>query len=104
MKARILRRGAAALAAAVAATRGAMAQVTASQALTTATEQVKSLGTQIINLATYVIGAVGVGMLVWAYFKRAKGDQGGNDALMGWGISLIVVIILLQVMKAIFAW
>ena len=41
-------------------------------------------------------------MLVWNYIKKSKGDGGSNDALAGWGFSLILVAIALQVVKAVF--
>ena len=65
-----------------------------------ATTTVKSTGQQIVNLVSAIIGVVGALMLAWNFYKRAKGDQQSNDALMGWGSSLLFAALFLQIIKA----
>lgn len=74
----------------------------ASQILDTATQEIGNTANSLLNLISILVGVVAIVMLVWNYIKKSKGDGGSNDALAGWGFSLIFVAIALQVVKAIF--
>ena len=68
--------------------------------LNNATSTVKTAAKAAVDLVSAIIGLVGILMLAWNFYKRAKGDQQSNDALMGWGAALIVAVIFLQIIKA----
>ena len=70
--------------------------------LDTGRDQVKSLGKSAVSFISILMGLVGVIMLGWNFYKRAKGDQQSNDALVGWGSALIFAFIMLQIINAAF--
>lgn len=78
------------------------AQKDAAGIIDSATKTMTGVGNSIITLVQVIIGVVGALMLAWNFYKRAKGDQQSNDALMGWGASLIFAALFLQVIKAAF--
>lgn len=74
----------------------------ATDILNTATQEIGNTANSLLNLISILVGVVAIVMLVWNYIKKSKGDGGSNDALAGWGFSLIFVAIALQVVKAVF--
>lgn len=75
---------------------------TAENLLNKGTSQVQSIGKTAVTFISYLMGLVGVIMLGWNFYKRAKGDQQSNDALVGWGSALIFAFIMLQIISAAF--
>lgn len=65
------------------------------------TSDLRTIGRQVITLVSVLIGIVGAIMLVWNYFKRAKGEGQGNDALGSWGWGLIFTFIFLQLISKV---
>ena len=65
-------------------------------------DSLKNAGGRVVSIVSIMIGLVGVIMLAWVFYKRSKGDQQSNDALMGWGVALIFAMIMLQIVRAIF--
>ena len=78
--------------------------ITASGALDKAESTIRGIGGQFLRVMKYIVGLVGAALLVWAFIKKAKGDQGGNDAIMNWGVTLIIVFFAFEVLSAIFNW
>ena len=74
----------------------------ATEILNTATTEIGNTANSLLNLVSILVGVVAIVMLIWNYIKKSKGDGGSNDALAGWGFSLIFVAIALQVVKAVF--
>ena len=74
----------------------------ATEILNTATDEIGRTATSLLNLVSILVGVIAIVMLIWNYIKKSKGDGGSNDALAGWGFSLIFVAIALQVVKAVF--
>ena len=57
---------------------------------------------QLMSIIQVIIGIVGVMMIAWVLYKRMKGDQQSNDALMGWLVALAIGILALQLIKVLF--
>ena len=55
----------------------------------------------VLNIVSILVLIIGGIMLLWAFIKRSKNDGQGNDALVGWGIGLIVTFLALQVVKVL---
>lgn len=67
-----------------------------------ATSTLQNFGREIVNAVQIIIGIVGAMMIAWVVYKRQKGDQQSNDALMGWLVALAVAVLALQLIKAMF--
>lgn len=67
-----------------------------------ATSTLQNFGREIVNVVQIIIGIVGAMMIAWVVYKRQKGDQQSNDALMGWLVALAVAVLALQLIKAMF--
>lgn len=76
--------------------------VDASGLLSTTETQITGIGTMLTNVVSALIGIIGIVMLAWNFYKRAKGDQQSNDALMGWGSALLFAALGLQIIKFAF--
>lgn len=57
--------------------------------------------TSAIDVATVILAVVSVPMIVWGFIQRNKEDRQSNDKLFSLGISFLVVIGLLQILKAV---
>lgn len=77
-----------------------MAQKSAEQVLSTTQSQLKTIGTSLLNVISMVAGIVGLVMLIPNGYKYLKGDPSSNDALMKVGAGLLLIVILMQIIKA----
>ena len=68
-----------------------------------ATDSLKGATGSVLNIVSILILIIGGIMLLWAFIKRSKNDGQGNDALVGWGVGLIVTFLALQVIKVLVA-
>lgn len=78
-----------------------LAQGNTGQAIDIGTSTLKNNATKIIGLVKLIVLIVGAALLGWAFFKKAKGDQGGNDALMNWGITLVGSLVAFEIIEAL---
>lgn len=70
--------------------------------LNQATSTLRTFATQLMTAVQIIIGIVGTIMIAWVLYKRMKGDQQSNDALMGWLVALAIGILALQLIKVLF--
>lgn len=73
----------------------------ANSKITSMTSDLKTIGKNVISLVSVLVGVVGAIMLVWNYFRRAKGEGQGNDALGSWGWGLLFTFIFLQLISKV---
>ena len=65
--------------------------------LTAGVSQVKTMAKTLSTYASIFLFIVGAILVVWAFFRRNKGDGQANDSLASllWGIGIVLVIMLL---------
>ena len=81
----------------------AMAQsISASSALQSADSIVSNIKEVTFHLAAGIIGLIGVVLLVWQGAKYLKGDPQCKDSLLAFGAGLIIIVIFMEVIKAVF--
>lgn len=91
------------VAAVAAASTGASAQgISVEEAASTIQATLSTIVDPLFSILSWLLGLIGAVMLVWAYIKRSKADQGSNDAMMNWGWGLIIAVAGLQIIKAVF--
>lgn len=75
---------------------------TAEAAFSRVSSGLKTTVTSIINVVSIILAVVGVVMLAWTYYRRTKGDGQSNDAMAGWLIAMVFVILGIQIIKLLF--
>ena len=64
-----------------------------------AKEGLKGATGSVLNIVAILVLIIGGVMLLWAFIKRSKNDGQGNDALVGWGVGLIITFLALEIIK-----
>jgi len=66
------------------------------------TRNITDLIDPIVNIVLAIVGVIALGVIMWAYAKKKKGDANANDALMDAGWTTLVVVIFVYVVKLFF--
>lgn len=64
--------------------------------------KIAEIASPIINIALAIVGVIAVGVAVWAYAKKKKGDGNANDGLMDAAWTTLAIVAFIYVVKAFF--
>ena len=66
------------------------------------TKSIGEIANPLINIGLAVIGVIAVGVAIWAYSKKKKGDANANDGLMDAAWTTLAIVAFIYVVKSFF--
>lgn len=73
-----------------------------SSSLNNVSNNIKTLANPIINIALAIVGIIAIGVIIWAYAKKKKGEGGANDGIMDAAWTTLAVVAFIYIVKSFF--